>query len=211
MTDPLEGGAWPWKAAVTDKTFEELIGTASAAAGDTKPTALPVYLALLAKMRNIFNGTEKAGPTFDADLAKLTEMGTLVRSSSDAIPTGENVSEPAAAAPEVPAPEVPAPEVPAPEVTEAPEAVPEAPEAPEAVPEAPKAPEAPEATPAPEAPKAPEVAPEVPAPEATPPPPPPQPSDTGSSRKTRHRTPKRRRSAKKGGKRLSKKKTGSRK
>ena len=201
MTDPLEGGAWPWKAAVTDKTFEELIGTASAAAGDTKPTALPVYLALLAKMRNIFNGTEKAGPTFDADLAKLTEMGTLVRSSSDAIPTGENVSEPAAAAPEVPAPEVPAPEVPAPEVTEAPEAVPEAP----------KAPEAPEATPAPEAPKAPEVAPEVPAPEATPPPPPPQPSDTGSSRKTRHRTPKRRRSAKKGGKRLSKKKTGSRK
>ena len=206
MTDPLEGGAWPWKAAVTDKTFEELIGTASAAAGDTKPTALPVYLALLAKMRNIFNGTEKAGPTFDADLAKLTEMGTLVRSSSDAIPTGENVSEPAAAAPEVPAPEAPAPEAP-----EAPEAVPEvpAPEVPEAAPEVP----APEATPAPEAPPPGElpVPDEAQAGEAPPPPPPPQPSDTGSSRKTRHRTPKRRRSAKKGGKRLSKKKTGSRK
>ena len=205
MTDPLEGGAWPWKAAVTDKTFEELIGTASAAAGDTKPTALPVYLALLAKMRNIFNGTEKAGPTFDADLAKLTEMGTLVRSSSDAIPTGENVSEPAAAAPEVPAPEAPAPEAPAPEAP-APEA-PEAPEvapAPEAVPEAPKAPEAPPPGELP-------VPDEAQAGEAPPPPPPPQPSDTGSSRKTRHRTPKRRRSAKKGGKRLSKKKTGSRK
>ena len=201
MTDPLEGGAWPWKAAVTDKTFEELIGTASAAAGDTKPTALPVYLALLAKMRNIFNGTEKAGPTFDADLAKLTEMGTLVRSSSDAIPTGENVSEPAAAAPEVPAPEAPAPEAPAPEAP--------APEAPEAAPEVP----APEATPAPEAPPPGElpVPDEAQAGEAPPPPPPPQPSDTGSSRKTRHRTPKRRRSAKKGGKRLSKKKTGSRK
>ena len=200
MTDPLEGGAWPWKAAVTDKTFEELIGTASAAAGDTKPTALPVYLALLAKMRNIFNGTEKAGPTFDADLAKLTEMGTLVRSSSDAIPTGENVSEPAAAAPEAPAPEAPAPEAPAPEAPEAPEVAP----APEAVPEAPKAPEAPPPGELP-------VPDEAQAGEAPPPPPPPQPSDTGSSRKTRHRTPKRRRSAKKGGKRLSKKKTGSRK